>query len=168
MEIAPYLSELDKNTGDVLQMLKDCSEEQFEKKEGSGWSILETLEHIVVTERLIYRLVTAPAKRFGDAPGLVGPEKLKHSMVDLRDRKIEAPDLLLPKGEIKSEAAFIEQFLKERGQLVQALEDGKIVFDNAIIKHPHIGDMTKSDWLHFLIYHTERHLLQIKDKLAKF
>ena len=89
-------------------------------------------------------------------------------MIELRRRKVPAPEFLLPKGLIKNESEFVEKFLKQRGKLVDALENGKITIDNAITPHPLIGEMTKTDWLNFIVYHAERHLLQIKDRLAEF
>jgi hypothetical protein len=42
-----------------------------------------------------------------------------------------------------------------------AVEPGEIAFDGQTWPHPYLGEMTKLDWLHFLIAHTDRHLAQI-------
>jgi hypothetical protein len=166
MDIEEYISALDKNTGDILQVLKECSEEQIEKKQDGKWSILETLEHILITDRHVYALLTRPAEKQGETPEIIGGEKMKRFMIDMRERKTIAPEWLLPKGDIKNNAAFIEQFLKQRAFLVTALENGEISIDNGIHKHFAMGELSKRDWLSFILYHAGRHLLQIKDKLS--
>ena len=165
MNVTAYISELDKNTGDIMQLLKECPEALLEKKQEGEWSILEILEHILITDRVVYNLLTGPCEP-GEKPEVLGAEKLKRYMVDMRSRRAKAPEQLLPKGEIKNNAEFIEQFLKQRAFLVQALETGKIVMDNGTVKHPMLGDLSKSDWLNFIVHHAQRHLLQIQDRLA--
>jgi DinB family protein len=165
MNLTEYISELDRNTGDILQLLKECSEEQLEIKQEGSWSILEILEHILITDRSVYNLLLSPSEKQGTAPEVMG-RKIKFYMIDKRDIKAIAPLHLLPKGEIKNNAEFIEQFLKQRAFLVDALENNKIIIDNGITSHHVMGDLSKTDWLNFLMHHAERHVLQIKDRLA--
>lgn len=164
MDVIHYISELDRNTGGIMQLLKECPETLLEKRHEDEWSILEILEHILLTDRVVYALLTGPSHP-GEKPEVLGSEKMKRYMVDMRSRKAKAPEELLPKGEIKNNAEFIEQFLKQRAFLVQALETGKIIMDNGVIKHPALGDLSKRDWLNFVVQHAQRHLLQIKDRL---
>ena len=164
MNLTEYISELDKNTGDILQLLKECSEEQLEKKQEGAWSILEILEHLLITDKFVYKLLLAPSEKQGESVEIKGG-KIKFYMLDRRDIKAIAPLNLVPKGDIKNNAEFIEQFLKQRAFLVDALENGKIIIDNGITKHAVMGDLSKTDWLNFLVHHAERHVLQIKDRL---
>jgi len=167
MEIKGYISTLDKNTGDVLQLLKECSEEQFEHKDGEAWSILEILEHLLIIDRAVHRILLKRDRQQAETPELAGSEKIKRFMSH-REYKIASPEAAKPKGEIKNESQFVQAFLKQRGLLIDDLEKGNIVLDNGIVAHAVIGDMTKRDWLSFLVSHAERHLEQIKEVLEKF
>lgn len=72
-----------------------------------------------------------------------------------------APEALLPKGEVTDVDAFKKRFQEQRKELKEDIENGKLIIDNRTRKHPRLGEMTVSDWLYFLISHTERHVEQI-------
>lgn len=164
MNITEYISTLDKNTGDIMQLLKEVPETELEKKTGDEWSILEILEHLLVTDKVVYGFLMAPSERQGASAEILG-SKIHRYLIERRDIKMPSPEWFLPTGDIKNNAQFIEQFLKQRAFLVEALESGKIVIDNGIIPHPLMGDLSKTDWLAFIVSHAQRHLLQITDKL---
>lgn len=160
-----YLANLERNTADVLQVLSSCPEALLTQKPDNAWSILEIAEHLLVTDRVVYGFLITPAEQQHTGPERLGNDKIKHYMIDRRDLKVVSPESLQPKGELKSRDEFFTQFSAQRALLTKVLASGQLVVDNGIIKHPLIGEMTKYDWLHFLIAHAQRHLLQIQSGL---
>jgi len=128
------------------------------------WSIHECLEHIVITEIAVYRILMQPPAPDSSPTGAekIGKEKMARILSD-RSRKTESPDDVKPIGRFSSREELIDKFNSNRQRIVDALGENTIVFDNRIIVHPALGEMTKKDWLHFMIHHAERHCGQIME-----
>lgn len=163
LDIPSYITLLNRNTGELLDLVRNHDESTLHHRSFNSWSILQVLEHILITERYVFQLLFTPTERRAAERELKGGEKLERLLVDMRGRKVKAPDMLEPKGDIADLAAFNSEFLKGRSDLVAALENGEIVVDERMHAHPVLGDMTVSDWLHFLISHARRHMEQVRD-----
>jgi hypothetical protein len=87
--------------------------------------------------------------------------------VSQRSHKIKAPETFQPKGKLKSVAEFETTLKKMRETLRDNIESGKLIVDDRIFKHPTLGEMTVTDWLHFIPLHASRHMDQIRDILTK-
>jgi len=145
--------------------VKDYSIETLIAKGGKGWSIFEILEHIHVTDKAIYHLLSTPSEKKSDSKEIVGAKKLEFYLVQGRNkRKVQSPNLLQPKGRFQDLAEFTTAFTSARNNIKSDLLSGKIIVDNRIHNHFIIGEMTITDWLYFVLYHAERHLKQIEDK----
>ncbi len=168
MDVVNYINLLNNNTSTTLQLAKTCSAEQLLYTKNSCWNILQILEHIYVTDKVVITLLLHPSDKRADTPEIIGNDTLKKYIVELRNRKVQAPESIQPKGEIKDVATFEHLFLEQRNLLKHYLESGKIVINTTTHKHPFLGEMTITDWLNFIIHHTQRHLEQIKDNLTAF
>ncbi len=162
-----YIQNLQNNASEILEVLDQCSSELLSKKVGEAWSILEILEHIFLTERLVYVMLLRPSSKQAEKEEVIGQEKLQKLIVNLRARKLKAPDSLEPKGKIKSKEEFIKLFSEQRASLMLDVEGAKIQISLASYVHPFLGEMTIRDWLHFIPLHSKRHLEQIKDIMKK-
>ncbi|OFY85616.1 MAG: hypothetical protein A3F72_10645 [Bacteroidetes bacterium RIFCSPLOWO2_12_FULL_35_15] len=163
MPVNSYIKTLDEHTTYTLQLVKSCPPTLQADNINDTWSILQILEHICMTEKLICMLLSKPADKTAETNELFGNDKIKKMVVENRGYKVKAPESLIPKGDIKDVKEFEKVFLQQRDLLKQEIQTGKITFDNRIHKHPVLGEMTIIDWLNFLIHHTQRHLEQIKD-----
>lgn len=166
MNVNAYINRLDESTNSTLNLVRSISAQQLAYQVPGKWNILQTLEHICMTEKLVHGLLKRPSQIAAETTELVGDDKLKRLLVDLRARKLEAPGMLLPKGQLTSISGFEFVFVSTRKLLKENLLSGDIVIDNRVHKHPVIGEMTISDWLNFTLQHTQRHLEQLKDILS--
>jgi uncharacterized damage-inducible protein DinB len=165
MEISEYINRLDKNTETAIALAKSCTPEQLKQKPNEGWSIAQVLEHICMTELSICKRISKPSEKSNKTATIYGNEKMEKILVGYRDRKVAAPDFLEPKDDITTAEEFEKVFTAQRNRLKDDLISGKLVIDNKVYLHPRLGEMTMSDWLNFLIHHTQRHLEQVKDLL---
>ena len=166
MEIAGYITMLNRNTGELLNLVRNHDDDTLNHKSFNSWSILQVLEHLLITERYVLDLLTKPGEKVADTHELHGSDRLHRILVDLRGRRVKAPDMLEPRGNMSDLNEFTTEFLKIRTGLATDLENGKIVIDTRVHSHPVLGEMTVSDWLHFLISHARRHMEQIRDILT--
>ena len=163
MEPDYFINLIKSNTEETIHFVNAIEPQDFEKKIEGKWDILEILEHICITEKVLLRMLSKPPIAMAEMEEIIGNEKLKRAIVELRKRKIQAPELLHPKGRIRTKEDFEISFLEIRKDYQDGLLSGKITTGSGIHKHPFLGDMTMNDWLHFIPHHCQRHLEQITD-----
>ena len=165
MNIQEYFLKLDDNAAETLDAAMLFSQTQLQEKPEGKWSVLEILEHILLTEKLIHKIVQMPTDAKASTDELLSESKMQHLLIEKRAIKIEAPEFLHPKGNIKEVEDFKKAFLERRNLLKEQINNHQIVIDNRVQKHPTLGEMTITDWLHFMPLHTQRHVIQIKERL---
>ncbi len=128
---------------------------------------MECVEHIFLINRAVIKGVTepVPAERCENTKTeLFGEGKLNYLLVAKRiEFKAPAPDFSVPKGRFKNGTEAIEAITTLMNQAVTFLDANDITQDTHTTVHMRLGDMTKTDWVHFLIAHTNRHIEQIED-----
>lgn len=167
MDIDSYFIELDQLMEEFSQFLDSCKVEELNTPRGNAWSILEIAEHVLLTETIVMKLLKRVSKATSEKNEIYGKEKLQRLIVNLRAKKVQAPDSLHPKGRINSKYLFLHELRVMHEQLKENLHSNTIVIDNTIHKHPYLGEMTVRDWLYFIPAHGRRHLFQMKEQLNK-
>ncbi len=160
-----FLNELKSTSNELLQRVNALSEAQLKYKVNPNvWSIHECYEHIVITEIAVYRILmqTSSADATSSVTEKIGRERMEKILLD-RSRKAEAPDDVKPIGRFSSLDDLTQKFTGNRERIINGLKENTIVFDSKIIMHPVLGEMTKKDWLHFMIHHCQRHCKQIEE-----
>ena len=159
-----FLKELEVTSKQLLESVGALSEAHVKYKINPNvWSIHECYEHIVITEIAVYRiLMQPPAENSSSVIEKIGRERMEKILND-RTRKAEAPDDVKPIGRFSTLNDLTEKFTGNRQRISDGLKENTIVFDSRIIMHPMLGEMTKKDWLHFMIHHCERHCKQIEE-----
>jgi uncharacterized damage-inducible protein DinB len=140
-------------------------EVQFKPSENS-WSILECLEHIFLVDAAISKNIAVPPseKTENDKTELYGEGKLNHLLVNKREvSKLSSPDFALPTGLFKTIENAKQNINAIIDKIIDYISTHPIEQETQTIKHARLGEMTKTDWIHFLIAHTSRHILQIEE-----
>ncbi len=160
------IQELDQTSKNLLAAIGELSDQQLNYKVNPHmWSIHECVEHIVITEIAVYRiLMQHDSAGSGSSSEIerIGKAKMEKLLSD-RSIKTDAPDDVKPIGRFSSLDELRDKFISNRKRIVDELKDNRIVFDSRMIVHPVLGEMTKKDWLHFMIHHCERHGKQIEE-----
>ena len=141
------------------------SQAQF-KPSPTSWSILECLEHIFLVNVSVSKSITIPApeKIENDKTELFGEGKLNHLLVNKRDAfKVIAPEFASPKGKFTTVEDAKQNINSIINEMINYISTHPIDQETHPIKHFRLGEMTKVDWIHFLISHTNRHILQIEE-----
>jgi uncharacterized damage-inducible protein DinB len=143
-------------------------EEQLHIKPAlTTWSILECAEHVHLVNCNVSKIISTPSilNTVQKQPTeLFGEGKLNHLLVNKRTAlKIPAPDFIVPKGIFKNIQEATQQYNLVINDIINQLDKTDITNDTQTITHFRLGEMTKTDWLYFMIAHTNRHLLQIDE-----
>ncbi len=129
------------------------------------WSILECLEHIYLINEAVLKVISAPSspeeKPENDKTELFGEQKLHMLLVTNRAFKVIAPEYVTPKGRFIDKTSAIQNIDMTIDKIISHINGNPIEKETQTLKHPVLGAMTKVDWLHFLISHTNRHIFQI-------
>lgn len=155
------------NTIGLLNSFTPLTQTQIEfKPVENKWSILECVEHIFLIDTAISKIMNTPApeKIENTKPELYGAEKLNHMLVAKRDEfKVPSPDPFIPKGIIKTTEDAATNINSITAKIIAHLDTNDISKELHTMKHTRLGEMTKVDWIHFLIAHTNRHIVQIEE-----
>ena len=164
MNLDKYLTELDQNTNKLISQISEYSKGTLESKSEHGWSVMEILEHLFLTDEYVYNLLSQPSSQKAKSGKIIGHKFLmKELMVGNKIILSKSPDNLSPRGSFENLSAFIFAYALIRKKITQDLTSQTIVFDNRTYRHPILGNLTVADWLYFIMYHTDRHMLQINN-----
>lgn len=155
------------NTELLLASIKNVSETNAAfKPSADSWSILECLEHIFLVDVGVSKTLTVGPNQeiSNDKTELIGADKLHHILVNKRKEfKVPAPDFVSPTGRFKSLAEATQSLQIILDKIQAHLKEQDITKETQTVKHPRLGEMTKTDWIHFLIAHTNRHIEQMEE-----
>jgi hypothetical protein len=154
------ISEVDNSTNNLVGAIMNCSEENFNLSPGENqWSQAQVAEHILLLETIVNKALHKAdiTERNVD----LKVELLKKAMASF-ERKFTAPDFILPTTSHKTKTELIDALTSQRNILKQIILTTD-VSETPTYRHPQLGDMTRLEWIYFIITHSDRHVQQIKN-----
>jgi hypothetical protein len=128
-----------------------------------GWSILDCVEHVFVTEQ--YLLTRLQAATISERPFEKWRREAKIAPLAAdRERRIEAPEQVHPRGRYKTLAEALSAFDATRAEVVRWVENCScdlrcMMTDHALIE----GPVTCAEMLIMIAAHPARHAKQIEE-----
>lgn len=150
------------STGSFLGAVDGVSEREWGlRRAGEEWSLAETVEHVVLTDRLIRatlaRVLASPlsvdAPRFDDAAISAG-------MFDAAGPA--PPGFAEPKGRFSTSAEGIAALVEVHDELVAWTRATKGNLRAHGLPHPVFGVFDGVQWILFAAAHTDNHLPQLR------
>jgi len=153
---------LDHTTSELIELISSFSETQINEIPSAGsWTAAQVAEHVTKSNIGIIKSLKKEG-RSPDRAADAGVEELKKTFLDF-DKKLNSPEFILPTQDIYQKKLVIDNLgisiaqLKELSRQVNLFE---------VISHPIFGEVTKLELLHFVVYHTQRHIHQLKNIFA--
>ncbi len=122
-----------------------------------SWSAAQVVAHITKSNKAITQSLDMQGKDVERDPAERTGE-LKKMFLNY-DTKFKSPEFILPNQDSYQKEELIEDLKKSIGQLIAA---GNAVNLSQIISLPAFGEITKYELLHFVVYHTQRHIHQLE------
>jgi hypothetical protein len=163
MHLANYLTQLNESTTQFINAVQLTPVDKLNDESASKWGALSIAEHVYLVEFSMSRLLKNNNLNTAAEAEIIGKDKLQRIIINLRAKKMPSPEAFIPKQRWQTVQQAIEAFESLRQKLANDLQQGNIIIDNRQYTHPYLGDMTITDWLHFIIAHSQRHLLQIQE-----
>jgi len=135
------------------------------------WSVAECLEHITLSEDLIYQMINdkvmktpAQAEKYNATAAQAKDDQITKILPD-RSQKFQAPEPLKPSGKWASPAETWKHFEAGRKTTI-AYAKKQADLRAHFMDSPAVKDMDGYQWLLFLSAHSERHTAQIREVKA--
>jgi hypothetical protein len=135
------------------------------KPEPGRWSVVDCVEHVTTVEEIFL-------DRLKNAERLAALNIDKQKEADLaarvvnRETRIQAPEMIHPKGRFTTLAQALEGFNAARKQTIQFAEDkGEDLYWLAAA-HPRFGSMNGNEVMVIIAAHARRHAAQIREVQA--
>lgn len=153
---------LDATSNELMQLVQDEKEETLNTVPFvNSWTAAQVLIHITKSNRAIVQglqMHGLPAERDPEQ----NTDHLKKIFLDFT-AKYNAPDFIIPEDGYHNK----EQIINALELSIRNLQTGRNETDlSEIIDLPIFGEITKLELLHFVLYHTQRHIHQLKNILG--
>jgi hypothetical protein len=154
---------LDEITSEFLKVILSFHEEQINKVPfENSWTAAQVADHVNKSNKSMIRSLSEKGKASG-RNGDEGVEKLRELFLNF-DSKLQSPKFILPTQDTYNKEALIADL---RNSVERIKELSKTVDVSEMINHPVFGEVTKFEILHFIVYHTQRHIHQLKNIFEK-
>ncbi len=155
------LYELRETSAKLFRLLASYSQEQvntipFE----NSWTPAQVAEHVTRSNKGIAQALSMEGKTTERDPG-EGAQKLKAMFLDF-NVKFQSPEFILPTQNYYQKEILMEELKKSTRHLEELAR--KVNLSEEINLHP-FGKITKLELLYFVLYHTQRHIHQVKNIL---
>lgn len=165
------VSMLGESGGAFTGAFRGVTGEQFHfKPEAGGWSIAETVEHVTVAETGSGKLIRGKLVREAPPPELlaetVGALERVDARLLTRERKVPAPEFVMPTGRWSTPEEMIAVFEESRQATIDFIRTTEHDLTTFAAAHPALGPLNGLQWGYFLVRHCLRHVEQIDEVKA--
>lgn len=151
--------QLDETTSNFLNILSSFDEEQINIAPfKNSWTAAQVADHVMQSNHSIIKSLNTEGKttlRNADEGAL----KLKEIFLNF-NTKIQSPKFILPGRDTYNKQELIDA-LNDSIEHIKKLSSNVDLSET--ITHPVFGDITKLELIHFVVYHTQRHIHQVKN-----
>ena len=157
-----FVAMLEAGRRDFLEAARGISPEHASPKTTSnGWSVLECIEHVAFVEERYLRWILKG--RVIEPQRDAEKEMRLFSTIRSRLTKVDAAEVLRPRGRFKTLAEALDEFEAVRERSIQlAQERGESLYSVGI-KHPYFGRLNGVELLQLIDGHARRHADQIRE-----
>ena len=159
---------LDEISSELLQLISSADSTTINTVPADGygikdsWTAAQLASHVTKSNKAIKQALTMEGKTAERNPGERVPE-LKNMFLDFTT-KFQSPEFIRPTQDTYQKDTLIAE-LKKSIEHVKELRS-KINLSE-ILSLPAFGEITKLELLHFVLYHTQRHIHQLKNIFQK-
>ena len=166
MDTTDAVARFERATRSFLDTLDGVSEDAWRlRPSGETWSLAETVEHVVLADRLVRATV---AKLFS-APLPPGTPRFEDAAISAGMFDTVAPpptDLAEPKGRFATRTEGIAALVEIRDDLVAWARGTAGDLRAYALRHPVFGAFDGVQWILFAAAHTDNHLPQLRSLRA--
>ena len=154
------LKELQNTETELTEIISSISEDDFNTVPFDDcWTPAQVTEHIMnaIGVDLLYGETKPTTRRYDDK--IAETAKLFLNM----DIKMQSPDFIYPSGKQHTRKEMLDITKEKFYRLVQAVKTLDLSLTCAAFEIPGFGEFTRLEFVWFYIFHTQRHIFQLKN-----
>jgi hypothetical protein len=155
--------EIGKTTDELIQLISSTNEEQFNKIPFDGsWTIAQVGDHLLKSYgavEILNGLVTKTERSPGEKI-----ERIKEIFLDF-DKKYQSDKSILPANAFIDKEIVLSELRIRIAQIHDVIRTKDLSGTCASVALPFFGEFTRLEWLSLILYHTQRHIHQMKNIL---
>jgi len=155
-----YTGDLRATCAELFESIEGVSEDEAARRPEGGWSILDCVEHLAITERGMLRMITH-ASVSTEAEDRTEQEASILQYVSNLSRKAVAPASAAPNGRYPTLEQAAMRFREARERTIAFIEECPDDLRGRMLDHP-FGRITARECLILITYHPRRHASQIR------
>ena len=148
-------------TDELISILSSFSQPEINKiPPGGGWSAAQVGDHLFKSYGVV-DILTTPVKKTDRAPD----EKIvpiKNTFLNF-DIKMNSPEFIIPSAGTLDKVSLIDSLKDRTLKIIQISEPLDLSETCLAFSLPGLGELTRLEWLHFIMYHTQRHIQQLRN-----
>ena len=153
------VEQLGETTNEMLQLVSSFNEEEMNSMPfKDSWTAAQVAEHVTKSNASMIRSLSEEGKTSSRNID-EGVPKLKEIFLDFTS-KLQSPKFILPTRDTYSKEIVVAD-LKNSIEQIKKLSN--TINLSEIVNHRVFGEITKFEILHFVVYHTQRHIYQLKN-----
>lgn len=157
------LDKVQNTTNELLQILQTLNEEKInEVPFENSWTAAQLTDHVTRSINGMGEAMNMPGK-FSDRKPDAKANELQVAFLNF-DNKMKSPPFILPTQDVYKKDLLLEKF-KNAG--IQFTSVSQQVNLSELIDLKPLGEYTKLEIIYFILYHTQRHIHQLKNILEK-
>lgn len=162
------LEQLAASEREFLDVVDSVAAEDSGKKLGPNrWSVLECLEHVIVAEAGMRRMIENAQPGEQNPDGSFEHDRAFLSAAQNRSRKLESPEIALPTGRFSSMGEARDRFVSTRAKTVELVCGDAGDLRGKWLTHPHpaVGRIDAHTCFLLIAAHSTRHAAQIRETI---
>lgn len=156
-------NEFHKTTLSLLKLLISLSEAQLNFQPKDGWSAGQLGEHILKSYASVETLNGKTRKTQRPIDQKLAPIKTLFLDTSI---KMDSPTAVLPSKEKILKKELIKGLEDRVEQLKEVIQNKDLTLTCINFSIPEYGEFTRFEWIWFNIYHTQRHVHQLKNMIT--
>ena len=160
-------TEIEKTTNELIQLISSSNVEQFNEIPFEGsWTVAQIGDHLLKSYGLVEALNNGPVRKTERLPD-EGIEQVKKIFLDF-NAKYKSAEALLPTNESIEKEKLLIGLQKRISEINEVIQTKDLTETSVGLPFKGIGELTRMEWLHVILFHTQRHIHQIKIILKSF
>jgi hypothetical protein len=161
MSTENIFAEIDGTMDELLQLLSPMDEEQLNVlPPREGWTAGQVARHLVMSSSGFVEVLNGPVRET-DRPPDEWVEQIKADFQNF-GIKMQSPEFVVPPRAHYRKEELLQPLTDIQAQLRQAGETLDLTLTCAMFALPVYGHLTRLEILSFVLYHTQRHIRQLK------
>ena len=157
------LIEFESVTKEFMDLISSFSQEQINTIPFEGsWTAAQVAEHIIKSDTGMIKILYGPTKQTTRQPD-ENIESLKAQFLDFTT-KLESPKFIIPASVAYDKETLLNSLRRTRIKINEAI---KTLDAGATCPGPVLGELTRLEIFNFIIFHTQRHIHQLKNIFQK-